>query len=57
MVLRGAKRKTFTRLRGKGKQSITIRHLPLGHYRVTLRPTDLSGNRGPRKRVRFRITH
>jgi plastocyanin len=56
VVLRGPKDKTFSRVRDKGKRSITIRHLPLGRYRATLRPKDAAGNRGPRKRVRFRIS-
>ena len=57
VVLRGPKDKTFSRVRGKGRQAITIRHLPIGHYRATLRPKDAAGNRGPRRRVRFTITH
>jgi hypothetical protein len=56
VVLRGPKDKTFSRLRDKGKRSITIRNLPSGRYRATLRPEDAAGNRGPPKSVRFRIS-
>jgi plastocyanin len=55
VALRGAKRKTFSRVRDKGRRSITIRNLPSGRYRATLRPRDAAGNRGARKSVRFTI--
>ena len=55
VALRGAKSKTFSRLRAKGRRSITIRHLPVGRYRATLRPRDAAGNRGRRKTVRFSV--
>jgi plastocyanin len=53
--LRGAARRSFSRVRGKGKRSITIRNLPSGSYRATLRPKDAAGNRGRRKSVHFTI--
>jgi plastocyanin len=56
VVLRGAKHKTLSRLRGKGRRSITIRHLPIGSYRATLRPKDPAGNRGRRKSVHFTVS-
>jgi plastocyanin len=55
VALRGAKRKTLSRVRAKGRRSITIRNLPAGSYRATLRPKDVAGNRGRRKAVRFTV--
>jgi plastocyanin len=55
VALRGAAHRTFSRVRRKGRRSITIRNLPSGHYRATLRPKDAAGNRGRRKTVHFTI--
>ncbi|MFN2616956.1 MAG: hypothetical protein ABR581_07495 [Thermoleophilaceae bacterium] len=55
VALRGAKRRTFSRVRRKGRRSITIRHLPAGSYRATLRPKDTAGHRGRRRTVHFTV--
>jgi plastocyanin len=56
VVLRGPRDKTFSRVRGRGRRSITIRHLPIGNYSVKLRPRDAAGHRGRRKSKHFTVS-
>jgi plastocyanin len=55
VTLNGAKHKSVRRTRGRGRDSITIRHLPSGHYRARVRATDLSGNKGRLLRKSFNV--
>ena len=55
VVLRGPRDRTFSRVRRRGRRSITILHLPAGSYRAALRPKDPAGHRGRVKRVHFTV--
>jgi plastocyanin len=57
VALSGPSNRVVTRLLGKGKRSITFRHLKLGRYRAGLRLRDTAHNKGrsPKaKRIRVR---
>jgi plastocyanin len=53
--LRGPARRTRTSRLGRGARSVSLRGLPAGRYRATLRPTDGAGNRGKAATKRFSV--
>jgi plastocyanin len=56
VAVSGPTDKVITRLLGKGKRSITFRHLKAGRYRAGLRLRDTAGNKGHApKTKRFRV--